>query len=530
MEAVALASNVIAALDLFHKLILHPRLFLNALLDTFGVAIRQGDPTDHWSPVDSVGVTTETWAYIQVPADYGTGCDASTHGQEPPNDGSNQLPQQRETLAEIKVSRPWETYLQHTPPEGISNPSNLLASSLGMLPLRKTFQPNALCCLNTFGLCSTDPPLILMRIERDLAFHANLTGRPTAVVTSRTFIDKMKSKDHHADTGVATQAFIHQFRQLDRIYEKWKNISNWTEIVTLQYYHTNLLLYAQFLLEYDQKCLEPRRLQYDPRRFKVKEWHMRSIVEDAYRLNQFRTTGNQILTTIEALADIAGVAAKSVAFGPPSPQDGPAEAESTTFHPTAIIIFHCREVKAILDELDSNIENDLKLLNLSREIGQTNSVKRLTLLATIFLPLSLAAGILSMQTRFRDLGVLIYDFFGVVVISLAFLFLILLGLTVYDFVTGRLDELEETRPGGNPLLPRRTLKASRRLTIVTWAFLAAVGLFILASFVIGMFKDTDLGAKILGIGMAVILGIPYYVVCILLVLRTLKKTLRIGQI
>ncbi|KAK2041416.1 hypothetical protein LZ31DRAFT_392047 [Colletotrichum somersetense] len=510
-EVVGLAANVISVVGLSHKFILYPRLFLNTLLDTFVVAVRRGNPTDHWSPVDSVGVTTETWAYIQVPADYGTGCDASTHGQEPPHDGSNQLPQQRETLAEIKVSRPWETYLQHIHPEGISNPSNLLASSLGMLPLRKTFQPNALCCLNTFGLCSTDPPLILMRIERDLTFHANLTGRPTAVVTSRTFIDKIKSKHHQADTGVATRAFVHQFQQLDRIYEKWKNISNWTEMVTLQYYHTNLLLYAQFLLEHDQKCEAFRRVQCDPRRFKVKEWHMRNIVEDAYRLNQFRTTGNQILTTIEALADIAGFATKNVAFGPSSRQDGPAEAESTMFHPTATVVFHCREVKAILDKLDSNIENGLKLLNLSREIGQTNSVKRLTLLATIFLPLSLAAGILSMQTRFKDLGALIYDFFGVVVISLAFLFLILLCLTAYDFVTGRLDELEENRPEDKPLLPRRTLKASRRLAMATWAFLAAVGLFILASFVIGMFKDTDLGAKILGIGMAVILGIPYYV-------------------
>ncbi|KAK2058714.1 hypothetical protein LY76DRAFT_635731, partial [Colletotrichum caudatum] len=393
-EVIGLAATVLDVVDISRKFILYPNLILKTLLETFFVAIRREDPTDHWSPADSVGVTTETWAYIQDPAHHERGYDATTHGQEPPHDGSNQLPQQRETLAEIKVSRPWETYLQHTPPEGISNPSNFLASSLGMLPLRKTVQPNALCCLNTFGLCSTDPPLILMRIERDLTFHANLSGRPTALVTSRTFIDKIKSKDHQPDTGVATRAFIHQFKQLDRIYEKWKNIRNWTEMVTLQYYHTNLLLYAQFLLEYDRKFFVFHRVQYDPRRFKVKNWHMRSIVEDAYRLNQFRTTGNQILTTIEALADIAGLAAKSGAFGPSSPQDGPAEAESTVFHPTATIIFHCREVKAILDRIDGNIENDLKLLNLSREIGQTNSVKRLTLLATIFLPLSLAAGIL----------------------------------------------------------------------------------------------------------------------------------------
>ena len=44
--------------------------------------------------------------------------------------------------------------------------------------------------------------------------------------------------------------------------------------------------------------------------------------------------------------------------------------------------------------------------------NQTLAVKRLTLLAAIFLPISLAASLLSMTTRTVDLGVVWYDYFG----------------------------------------------------------------------------------------------------------------------
>lgn len=44
---------------------------------------------------------------------------------------------------------------------------------------------------------------------------------------------------------------------------------------------------------------------------------------------------------------------------------------------------------------------------------EAQNVRLLSILASIFLPVSLACGLLSMQTRFADLHVLVYDFFGV---------------------------------------------------------------------------------------------------------------------
>ena len=46
-------------------------------------------------------------------------------------------------------------------------------------------------------------------------------------------------------------------------------------------------------------------------------------------------------------------------------------------------------------------------------VQRSQDVKRLTLLATIFLPLSLPSSILAMNTRFKDLGLLLYDYVGV---------------------------------------------------------------------------------------------------------------------
>jgi Mg2+ and Co2+ transporter CorA len=85
----------------------------------------------------------------------------------------------------------------------------------------------------------------------------------------------------------------------------------------------------------------------------------------------------------------------------------------------------CRNIQGRLTRLTEELDNSLKFLDLARSMSQKRNVQFLTILATIFLPLSLAAGVLSMQSRFTDLGVLLYDFVGVVVllVVIALLFL-----------------------------------------------------------------------------------------------------------
>lgn len=70
------------------------------------------------------------------------------------------------------------------------------------------------------------------------------------------------------------------------------------------------------------------------------------------------------------------------------------------------------------------------------DVYESRGVKRLTLLATIFLPLSLSASILAMNTRFRDLHLLLFDFVGVFFVLGSF------ALMIYVFIVIR-DRLAE---------------------------------------------------------------------------------------
>lgn len=163
-----------------------------------------------------------------------------------------------------------------------------------------------------------------------------------------------------------------------------------------------------------------------------------------------------------------------------------------------------------LEALNRAFEAQNKLHNIQESI----SVKRLTILATIFLPLSLSASILSMQSRFVDLGPKLYDFLGVFIIvgSAAILLLFLVR------ESGRLKKLADSESSDlasmlwTLLSPRRRWAARRdgRGRFV-WAVFLYVSWFafwaiLFASFAIGMIEDVTLGAKVLGFGIAGVTG------------------------
>ncbi|PVH98582.1 hypothetical protein DM02DRAFT_615709 [Periconia macrospinosa] len=50
--------------------------------------------------------------------------------------------------------------------------------------------------------------------------------------------------------------------------------------------------------------------------------------------------------------------------------------------------------------LSATLENHLGLFELSRSMHEAQKVRRLSILASVFLPLSLASSLLGMQTRF----------------------------------------------------------------------------------------------------------------------------------
>ncbi|KAH6692193.1 hypothetical protein F5X68DRAFT_258917 [Plectosphaerella plurivora] len=105
-----------------------------------------------------------------------------------------------------------------------------------------------------------------------------------------------------------------------------------------------------------------------------------------------------------------------------------------------------RELDSIMVEMDARIRSiDNRINDIAACVSdlsstrtavtqeeQALSVKRLTLLAAVFLPLSLASSLLSMGTRAVDLGVLWYDYLGISVLLVFLAYLAYQTLRAWD--------------------------------------------------------------------------------------------------
>lgn len=162
----------------------------------------------------------------------------------------------------------------------------------------------------------------------------------------------------------------------------------------------------------------------DPAWAELRRWNLREITKYSHECRSLREMGQELVSTTESLIEVvkgsptfAGSSKAAILFMP-------IEAELRGY---------CREVKEQLQKLSDGLEHELKFLELARNANQTRGVQQLTLVATIFLPLSLAAGVLSMQIRFKDLGNLLYDFFGAVGLVLLLLLPSILVLSFFGY-------------------------------------------------------------------------------------------------
>ena len=165
-----------------------------------------------------------------------------------------------------------------------------------------------------------------------------------------------------------------------------------------------------------------------------------------------------------------------------------------------------RSVQRSMKRLNREIEARDKVEN----IKDSTSVKRLTILATIFLPLSLSASILSMQTRFVDLQLKLYDFLGVFVIvgSAAVLTLFLVRAVLKLKSAGAFKMFSPANSWARARTSGyREDKWGYRLESVLYAkFWISCWAVMVASFIVGMLKNVILGLKVLGYGFAGALG------------------------
>ena len=220
----------------------------------------------------------------------------------------------------------------------------------------------------------------------------------------------------------------------------------------------------------------------DPSQYKLRRWSLERITAYSLLYKRLTNVGQGLVATNESLLDV--VTASSGDKNTPDLELLAAELRGSG-----------HDVTNRLSRMSDNLDHHLQLLSLSRDMSQMEGIHVLTVLATVFLPLSLSAGVLSMQTRFKDLGDLVYDFFGVVVLLLA----VVLVIIAVMLAVSRVREW----------MSKPSVLDGKKLKLLVMRVALILGALIFASFVVGMFKDVMLGVKILGYGMAAaIIGLP----------------------
>ena len=173
---------------------------------------------------------------------------------------------------------------------------------------------------------------------------------------------------------------------------------------------------------------------------------------------------------------------------------------------TEIRLF-CSAQGVLASHITQRFERIVRDFELCRGIQDSSSTWLLTLLASIFIPMSLATGILSMQIRFADLHFLLYDFVGVVTIigTIAILIFTVLKATVWGA-----DQIAKTRTRSETL--HRLFRGAQPI-FITGVSLVLLFLWALMFFplMVGMISDVNLSLRILGFGSAAYFGIA--VVC-----------------
>ncbi|KAK2595125.1 hypothetical protein QQS21_007151 [Conoideocrella luteorostrata] len=326
------------------------------------------------------------------------------------------------------------------------------------------------------------------RIVRYVRVFEDESKRPQAHILCRTFVIRQDEQRFTSMPDFFSAAELaEEIRTLDTAYRSVRTRHSWKQVLLLQVHHACLRFFAKSLKDLAYLFRADGTTNIDPAWAELRLWNLRQLTKHSYELRHLREVSDELVSTIESLIDV--VKASDVS-----------QRKLSNFVAIEMELRgYCREVEKRLQKLSEDLEQDLKLLELSRNVNQTRGVQQLTLLATIFLPLSLASGVLSMQTRFKDLGSLLYDFFGVIVLLGAIVvtsFLIMIVTGVVKDQESRLLRFGFYRE-----------RVRGKLTLVFSLGLASYGSIIISSFLVGMFKDISIGARILGYGSAAIFGL-----------------------
>ena len=160
-------------------------------------------------------------------------------------------------------------------------------------------------------------------------------------------------------------------------------------------------------------------------------------------------------------------------------------------------------------------------------IREAEGVKRLTVLAAIFLPLSLSASILSMNNRLVDEPLQLFDFVGVFFVVSWLALLVYVLIVMFNKLVSYMNADNENASWGPgrwtrfvPVLtesPRKLLVIEKTETVLKYTVIPLLWTLLAVSFTISMVKDygndVRLGMKVLTYGIIGLLGLIFVPVC-----------------
>ncbi|KAG9495374.1 hypothetical protein J7337_013618 [Fusarium musae] len=315
--------------------------------------------------------------------------------------------------------------------EGSDGPKDTFTVVPGFMQLSKQWQPASPNASYHITMYETGWPVKVTRLIR----VSEEDTKKCARITCNTYA-RERPKDGSSDFNSANQIRI-ELELLDPFYITVRSNDNWRQSFLLQFHHACLKLFISFL-----NILEADEIDHaddaatNPSKAELRQWNLKTIIKRSYEYQDLAEMGRKLICTTESLIDVVRSMSPVV---------------DTPLHTNKFMAIDmelrglCREAREQLQNFSDRLDHDLKYLELARNINQNRGVQQLTLLATIFLPLSLAAGVLSMQTRFKDLGTLLYDFFGVVVLLAAIVLIIMILLSLVAVVK-ELDNYNPQRP------------------------------------------------------------------------------------
>jgi hypothetical protein len=201
---------------------------------------------------------------------------------------------------------------------------------------------------------------------------------------------------------------------------------------------------------------------------------------------------------------------------------------------SANVALHLLQIRSTSAQLISLAEHNMSqyqqtwdtyrdLLN----IREAEGVKRLTVLAAIFLPLSLSASILSINNRLVEKPLQLFDFVGVFFIVSWLALLVYALIVMFNKLVRYMNADNENISWESgkwtrivPVLtesPRKLLVIERTETVLKYTAIPLLWTLLTVSFTISMVKDygndVQLGMKVLAYGVIGLLGLIFAPVC-----------------